>query len=552
MPSLLAEFAGGIALLLFSLAMIRTGIQRACGGEIRRLLAAGTRNRLSAFGAGMVAAALLQSSTATALMATSFVGRGMLPVATGLAILLGADLGSTLAAQLLSLDVHELGPLLLAGGTAAFLGARNRRVVEAGRIAVGMGLLLASLAMIVGASLSLRDASWMGALAGTLATEPLVAVLAGAALAWIAHSSLSVVLLILSLASMGTLPLPAALALVIGANIGGTFPALALTTAEPPAARRLPLGNLLFRGIGAAAAVLALPWLPDLLPGADDARRIVNFHTGFNLALAVAFLGLTGPVARLCARLLPDRPPTGQPGTPRYLDRTAVATPPVALAFAAREALRMGDIVADMLDKSFLVLRDDDGRLLEEVERMDNDVDRLNEAIKLYLARAGREGLDEHERRRFEEVVTFTTNLEHIGDIIVHNMMGLAAKKIRNRLAFSDAGLRDIRSLHERLASNLQLALGVFLSRDVKAARRLVAEKDEFRYLERAAVRSHLDRLRSGRLESIETSALHLDMLRDLKRIHAHVASAAHPILEAAGELNRSRLKPAEPISGAQ
>jgi phosphate:Na+ symporter len=208
-----------------------------------------------------------------------------------------------------------------------------------------------------------------------------------------------------------------------------------------------------------------------------------------------------------------------------------------------------------MLDKCFLVLRDDDGRLLDEVERMDNDVDRLNEAIKLYLARAGREGLDEHERRRFEEIVTFTTNLEHIGDIIVHNMMKLAAKKIRNRLAFSDVGLQDIRSLHERLVSNLQLALGVFLSRDVKAARRLVAEKDEFRYMERAAVRGHLDRLRSGRLESIETSALHLDVLRDLKRIHAHVASAAHPILEAAGELNRSRLKPVapvEPISGGK
>ncbi|HEV7369584.1 PhoU domain-containing protein, partial [Arenibaculum sp.] len=163
-----------------------------------------------------------------------------------------------------------------------------------------------------------------------------------------------------------------------------------------------------------------------------------------------------------------------------------------------------------------------------------------------------REGLDEKENSRFEEIVTFTTNLEHVGDIIVRNLMELAAKKIRNRLAFSDAGLQDIHSLHERLANNLQLALGVFLSRDVKAARRLIAEKDEFRYLERAAVQSHLARLRSGRIESIETSALHLDVLRDLKRIHAHVASAAHPILEAAGELNRSRLKPAEPIPGAE
>ncbi|HEV7370735.1 Na/Pi cotransporter family protein, partial [Arenibaculum sp.] len=386
MPSSIAELAGGIALLLFSLAMVRAGIQRACGGELRRLLAAGTCNRLYAFGAGTVAAALLQSSTATALMATSFVGRGMLPVATGLAILLGADVGSTLAVQVLRLDLHWLGPLLLAGGTAAFLGARNQRITEAGRVAVGIGLLLLALAMIIGASAPLRDAPWAGAVAATLAAKPLVGLIAGGILAWIAHSSLSIVLLIVSLASTGALPLPAALALVIGANIGGTLPALALAASEPPAARRLPLGNLLFRSIGAAGAFLALPWLPDFIPGADNAHRIVNFHTGFNLAIAIVFLSLTGPFARLCARLLPDRPAPDRPGTPRYLDRSGVTTPPVALACAAREALRMGDIVAEMLDKSFLVLRDDDRRLLDEVERMDDDIDRLNEAIKLYLA----------------------------------------------------------------------------------------------------------------------------------------------------------------------
>lgn len=547
MTGLLLDLAGGIALLLWSLRMVRTGVQRALGGELRRWLAVGTGNRLTACGAGMAAAALLQSSTAASLIAASFVGRGLLPVSTGLAMLLGADVGTTLAVQALSFGTGWVGPLLLVAGVATFLGSGATRLRDLGRTAVGLGLLMLAMRMIVGASAPLRDGSLPLDAVAALSGEPVLALAAGALAAWLAHSSLAVVLLAVTLGGSGALPLPFVLAFVLGANLGGTLPALTLTAGEPPAARRLPLGNLLFRGAGAALALPLLPWLPDLLPGADAARQAANFHTGFNLAVIVIFLGLTGPTARLCARLLPDRPVADLPGQPRYLDRSVMTTPALALACAAREALRMGDVVADMLHRSFLVLRDDDRKLLREVERTDDVVDRLNEAIKLYLAEVSRDGLDEAQSRRCQEIITFTTNLEHVGDIIDRNLMELATKKIRNRLSFSEAGLQEISALHARVADNLQLALGVFLSGDIGAARRLVAEKDEFRYLEREAAQNHLERLRGGRVESIETSSLHLDILRDLKRIHAHIASVAYPILEAAGELRRSRLRTSEP-----
>lgn len=547
MTSLLADLAAGIALLLWSLRMVRTGIQRAYGGELRRLLAAGTGNRASAFAAGLGVAALLQSSTATSLMTASFVGRGLLPVATGLAILLGADVGTTLAAQVLSLDIRWLGPAFLVVGVVAFSWAKRTRLRDLGRVAVGIGLLMLAMRMIVGASEPLRTAPWLGDVMAVLASEPVLAVLLGTVLAWLAHSSLAVVLLTVSLVGTGVVPAPFALAAVIGANLGGSLPALALTATEAPAARRLPLANLIFRAAGAALAIWALPWIVPLVPGADATRQVVNFHTAFNLGLALLFIGWTGPMARLCARLLPDQPTADQPGVPRYLDRTVMATPAVALACAAREALRMGDIAADMLHKSLIVLRDDDRKLLSEVERTDDVIDRLNEAIKLYLAEVSRDGLDGAQSRRCQEILTFATNIEHIGDIIDRNLMELAGKKIRNRLCFSQPGIEDIAELHARVEANLQLAFAVFLSGDVDAARRLVAEKDEFRYLERSAAQNHLERLRSGRVESVETSSLHLDVLRDLKRVHAHIASAAYPILEAAGELNRSRLRIAGP-----
>lgn len=543
MAGLLLDLAGGIALLLWSLRMVRTGVQRALGGELRRWLAVGTGNRFTACGSGMAVAALLQSSTAASLIAASFVGRGLLPVSTGLAMLLGADVGTTLAVQALSFDTGRVGSLLLVAGVAAFLGAGATRLRDLGRTAVGLGLLMLAMRLIVGASAPLRDGALPLESVAALSGEPVLALALGLVAAWISHSSLAVILLAVTLGGSGVLPLPFVLAFVLGANVGGTLPAVTLSVGETPAARRLPLGNFLFRGAGAAMALPLLPWLPDLLPGADAARQAANFHTGFNIAIATVFLGLTGPVARLCARLLPDRPTADLPGRPRYLDRSVMGTPALALACAAREALRLGDVVADMLHRSFLVLRDDDRKLLREVERTDDVVDRLNEAIKLYLAEASRDGLDEAQSRHCQEIITFTTNLEHVGDIIDRNLMELAAKKIRNRLSFSEDGIRDITALHARVSGNLQLALGVFLSGDAGAARRLIAEKDAFRYLEREAAQNHLERLRGGRVESIETSSLHLDILRDLKRIHAHIASAAYPILEAKGELRRSRLR---------
>ena len=204
----------------------------------------------------------------------------------------------------------------------------------------------------------------------------------------------------------------------------------------------------------------------------------------------------------------------------------------------------MGDIVGKMLRESLEVFRNDDRKLLREVEQADNAVDDLHEAIKLYLTEVSREALDQRDQKRSIDVITFTTNLEHVGDIIDKNLMELAQKKIKNKLRFSDEGFAEIERMHQRLTANLDLALNVFISGEVSMARKLLEEKVGFRELERDASESHLGRLRSGRLESLETSSLHLDVLRDLKRINSHLTSVAYPILDAAGELHHTRLKP--------
>jgi phosphate:Na+ symporter len=545
----LLNLAGAAALMLWGLRMVSTGVLRAFGADLRRAIGRSMRNRFAALLSGLGVSMLLQSSTATALMAASFASRGLVSTASALAIMLGADVGTSLVAQLVSFKIDWLSPALILAGVIAFKAGRSTKVRDLGRAGTGLGLILLALHLISLAAEPMRDSPVTGELFAALAGQPTVSVMIAAILTLLSTSSLAVILLVISFAANGITSPEVAFALVLGANLGSAVTPLLATAAGDPEGRRVPLGNALFR---IAGVVVVLPLLPLIAPWierleAEPWRQAADFHTAFNLALAVVFLGLTGPTARLCTRLLPDRPRGEDSGKPRYLDPGAMESPAVAIANAARETLRMGDIVSRMLRDTLEVFRNDDRKLLREVEQADNAVDDLHEAIKLYLTEVSREALDARDQKRSIDVITFTTNLEHVGDIIDKNLMELASKKIKNKLRFSDEGFAEIESMHRRLVANLDLALNVFISGEVPMARKLLQEKVGFRDLERDASESHLGRLRSGRLESLETSSLHLDVLRDLKRINSHLTSVAYPILDAAGELHRTRLKP-EPV----
>ena len=256
--------------------------------------------------------------------------------------------------------------------------------------------------------------------------------------------------------------------------------------------------------------------------------------------MAAIFIVPLPAFAKLLEWLLPKPATSPDPSTPIYLDPAAIGTPSLALTCAARETLHMGDLVETMLRQTIVALMNDDRKLVSEIERTDNTVDKLHEAVKLYVTKITRESLDDREGRRAMEIIAFTINLEHIGDIIDKNLMELATKKIKNHLKFSEDGAAELQNFHRRVLENLKLALGVFITGDIKIARQLIEEKVAIREAERLASENHLARLREGLLASIETSSLHLDILRDLKRIHSHICSVAYPVLEATGELSQA------------
>lgn len=541
----IVNLLGGIALLLWGARMVRTGFNRAFGATLRRGLSMSSRNRFTAFFAGLGVTTVLQSSTATAIITASFVSRGMLTVMAGLAIMLGADIGTTAVVQVFSMDIRWLSPTLIAIGVAAFLSSDSSKRRGFARTAIGLGLMLLSLKLIVGVSAPLRSSEIFSVLMRPLADEPMLAILVAALVTWLSHSSVAIILLVMSLAATQLLNLELAMAMVLGANLGSGIIAFAMTFGSAPAGRRITIGNLFMRLVGVAAFAVLLPWVqPYLALTADDpARMLANFHTGFNLILAMVFLPLLPLVIRLTEMICPDVVVTDDPGQPRYLEQGSLDTPTVALANAARETLRMGDLARSMLSRSMDVFERDDAVLMKEIEKEDNLVDQLHEAIKLYITRLSREELDRAESRRSVEVLSFTTNLEHVGDIIDKNLMELAGKKIRRKASFSADGLEELRSFHDRVLTNMDTALNVFMTGDLKMARDLLREKTSIRDLELSLIEQHYTRVTQRRADSLETSSLHLDVLRDLKRINSHITAVAYPILEQAGELAESRLK---------
>lgn len=544
---------GSVALLLWGVRMVRTGLTRAFGAALRRAIAACSRNRFTAFLGGIAVTGLLQSSTATSLLVSSFAGRGLIPLSIAFAVMLGADIGTTIAAQVLSFDLGWVSPLLIGAGVITFLSSKQEKARHLGRVAIGLGLMLLSLKLLAGATQPLRSAPAFMAMLQGLQDEYVIAVVVGTLATWFAHSSLSIVLLVMSFAGSGLIEPKLALALVIGANIGGALAPYMAQSGADVAARRVPLANLMTRAIVGVALLpflgQAVDWLT--LVDASATRLPVNFHTAFNVLASLVFLPLVDVVAWACRRLLPDKPVPDDPGKPRHLDPNVLDSPAEALGCALRETLNLGDRVADMLRQTIDVLERNDPKAVKAIEAADNAVDQLYEAIKLYLVQISRNELGEDDGKRYVEILTLTTNLEHIGDIIDKNLMELAAKKIRNRYAFSSEGMAELRAFHTRVLENLRLALNVFTTRDITLARRLVGEKAALREAEARTADSHFARLREGRTESIETSSIHMDVIRDLKRINGHLASVAYPILEAAGELADTRLKTApEPTTG--
>ncbi|MDH1265730.1 Na/Pi cotransporter family protein [Pseudomonas sp. GD03944] len=531
----LLNLLSAIALLIWGTHIVRSGILRVYGSHLRNVLSRHADNRPLAFVAGIGVTALVQSSNATALLVTSFVSQGLMALTPALAIMLGADVGTALMARVLTLDLSWLSPLLIFLGVVFFLSRKQTRAGQLGRVAIGLGLIILALELIVAAATPITQAQGIKVLFASLTGDLLLDALVGALFALISYSSLAAVLLTATLTGAGLISLPVAIGLVIGANIGSGLLAFLTSSLQTPAGRRVALGSLLYKLIGLLLVIPVLDPLASWLDSFDwrPAELVIGFHLLYNGLRCLLMLPSIGLMARFCNWLLPDRADDSGVARARHLDPTALATPSLALANAVRETLRIGDLIDTMLGHLLEVLRDSQPAQSRELRRLDDDVEALYSAVKLYLAQVPREVLSEQDSRRWAEIIELAVNLKQAGSIIERMLGKVQDQKTAQRHSFSDSGLEELTSLHAHLMANLRLGLSVFLSADTESARQLLREKRRFRARERHLAHAHVGRLHHQVLQSIETSSLHLELIADMKRLNSLFCASAYVVLEA-------------------
>lgn len=551
----LLHIIGAVCLLLFGLRLVRNGVTRAFGVQLRKIIGLSTSNRITAFFAGMGVTALLQSSMATTMIISSFAGQGLIGTAAALAVVLGSDVGTTIVAQVLTFDMSWLSPVLVIVGYIFYAGKNQTGPMrQVGRIFVGLGLMMLALALIREASVPLKESDTLPLILAPLNSDPVLAVLVGVILTWLAHSSLAIVLLLVSLSHGNVVPVHLCLLMVLGANIGTMIAPLISALKDVPAAARIPAGDLIMR---LTSVLLVLPFVSEILDFMnnylDDSKRvIVTFHMAFNIFTALIFLPFLNPIVKLVTFSIPDKKKSEEDATqPKYLDDKVLDTPTVALTNASREALRVADLTDQMLQTAWDAFQKNDQALIDKAKATDTIIDRLYKAIKAYVVKINQGTLTSEETKRHFQILTFATNLEHIGDIIDRNLLPLAEKKTRERTRFSDQGMIELNNLFRLVLDSVRLAQTVFISGDARLARQLVEDKAVIKQAEMQASLNHLARLQQGIPETIATSDLHMDIIRDLRRINSLMASIAYPILEDAGELHRSLLKPNEKPASA-
>ncbi|MBM3109856.1 Na/Pi cotransporter family protein [Pseudomonas sp. P66] len=529
----LLNLLSAVALLIWGTHIVRTGILRVYGSNLRRVLSQNMSKRPLAFIAGIVVTAMVQSSNATAMLVTSFVGQGLMTLTPALAIMLGADVGTALMARVLTFDLSWLSPLLIFLGVIFFLSRKQTRAGQLGRVGIGLGLIILALQLIVEAAAPITQAQGVKVLFASLTGDILLDALVGALFALISYSSLAAVLLTATLAGAELISLPVAIGLVIGANIGSGLLAFLSTSMQNAAGRQVALGSLLYKLIG---LVLIIPVLDPLVHWMDTLsfsaqELVIGFHLIYNSLRCLIMLPTVTPMGRLCSWLLPERAETNGRAKPRHLDPAALGTPSLALANAVRETLRVGDLIDNMLDAMQGVLLGTHTAMTQQVRGLAEDVEALNNAIKLYLAQMPREDLSDQDSKRWAEIIELAINLKLASDLIERMLRKVQQQKTSQRREFSDVGLEELTGLHSQLLANLRLGLSVFLSADPESARQLLREKRRFRAQERRLAHAHVSRLQRKVLQSIETSALHLELIADMKRLNSLFCSSAYVVL---------------------
>lgn len=532
--TLFIQVVGGALLLLYGVRITGQGFELAFGARMKGWWSAPGRTRIGGFGAGVAGTALLQSSGAVVTLLVSFAEVLPLPLVMSLSVVLGADLGSTLIVQVLSFRIYQYAFPVLSGGIILYLWGRRPRVRAVGHGLLGIGFMLLSLRFLSGAAGGVGQVASLRSLMMDLGGAPLVAFAWGLFLSALLQSSTALMILLIAFTQENVLPVSAVLPLVLGANVGGSSVAFMASSGLAAEGKRIAWGHVLMKTAG---AILFLPFLTLTLEilsflSPDPSRIVANAHTLFNLSLAAVFFPLAPRIASLLSGVIPEKKEPAPRGKPLYLERKRLPVAGAALGQVAREIMRIADMILEMQGLARRAISEVGEDLADRIRLMDDDVDELTREIKVFLSALGEGTLDSEQTNRAVAYIAIVSDLENIGDSVDKTLGDHVRRMAERGQRFSEEGAKELESFLVEVEEMCREAVSALVTRDRKAAGIVIARKKAISQVERDLRLAHINRLRKGTPESLESSAAHLDILSAWKVIASHCAAIAYSILQ--------------------
>lgn len=538
---------GGLALFLFGMQQMTDALKLVAGGGMKRLLARLTTNRFSAAFAGAFVTAVVQSSSVTTVLVVGFISAGMMSLAQSIGVIMGANIGTTITAQIIAFKITQYALVLVAIGFAMMFLGKKERLKQYGMMLMGLGLIFFGMELMGDATRPLRSYAPFIELMQRM-DQPLLAILVSAAFTGVVQSSSATTGVVIVLASQGFISLEAGIALAFGANIGTCVTALLAAIGKPREAVRAALIHVLFNVLGVllwlgfidqlALLVRTISPVAGTLEGAarlaaETPRQIANAHTIFNLANTLIFIGFTGPLAWLVTRLVPNRPAAQSTVIqPRYLDDLLLDTPALALDRVRMELRRIGERAYNMVSASIPMVFHGSKEDLLALARSDDEIDVLHKDIVTYLSQLSRENLSTAHSKLLYDYITASNNIENIGDMVESNIVTAGLDRLQTNLKISEATQQALGALHSKVCWAVQLALQALDASSPSMALSVIDAKEDINRLAHQAEIHLANRLAQNSEDRLPLYNIESEIIEYLKRVYYFAKRIAKGFLE--------------------
>jgi phosphate:Na+ symporter len=529
------QLFGGLALFLFGMEQMADALKAVAGERMKVILAKLTTNRFMGAATGAFVTAVIQSSSVTTVLVVGFITAGLMSMSQSVGVIMGANIGTTITAQIVAFKVTKLALLMIAVGFGMLFFSKQEKIKQYGGMIMGLGLVFFGMSVMSDAMKPLRSYQPFLDLMTSM-ENPFIGILVAALFTGLIQSSSATTGIVIVMASQGFITLNAGIALAFGANIGTCITAMLASIGKPREAVRAAMVHVLFNVFGVLLWVGFIPYLAQLVTmmsplhpelsgidrlAAEAPRQIANAHTVFNVANTFIFIAFTSQFVRLVEKLVPDKPLDELViARPKYLDEELISTPSLALERARMEIGHMGGRVREMLDRIMPAIISGNRSALKQVAKIDDEVDILHGHVVTYLGRISQKTLTDEQTRELLHLMSAVNDLENIGDIIETDLVLLGHKRIEQDVAISQSTRAVLENLHETITFTVELALKAVEDYDQKAAQEVIARKGDINQLMESAAMHEAKRLVAEEPNRLSAYTLEMDILEKLKRIY--------------------------------